>query len=145
MNIDPKIWGRDMWNMFYYIALSYPKNPTHNDKMKYKQFFQIAGSIVPCDKCKNNFTRHINELPIDDYLESGYDLFTWVNKMDNKVKEMTNQQQYTVEQSFQYYMSTINGGGVKETIINFSSKEKILIGLTCTIILILLLKRLKII
>ena len=96
MNIDPKIWGRSYWDIFYYTALSYPKNPTPNDKMKYKQFFQLAGSVVPCEKCRNNFTKHIQELPIDDYLDSSYDLFTWVNQMDNKVKALTNQQQFTI-------------------------------------------------
>ena len=38
MNINPKIWGPCAWDFFYFIALSYPKDPTQEDKLKYKKY-----------------------------------------------------------------------------------------------------------
>ena len=143
MNIHPSIWGRDVWNSFYFIALSYPKNPTPNDKLKYKQFYEVAGSIVPCMKCRKNFGQHLRELPIDNYLNSSYELFTWVNKMDNKVKKITNSKQFTVEETMNYYMNKIQKDANVVELAGLNTKEKILIFMGIIIIGLLLGKKLK--
>ena len=143
MNIHPKVWGRDTWNFFYFIALSYPKNPTQNDKMKYKNFYQLAGSIVPCMKCRKNFEKHLRELPIDNYLNSSYDLFTWVNKMDNKVKALNNSRQFSVEESMKYYMGLIDNNQEFVKTAGFNSKETILIGLGVIVIFLIICKKFK--
>lgn len=144
MNINPKVWGRDVWNFFYFVALSYPKNPTQSDKIKYKNFFELGGSVVPCEKCRLNFQKHIRELPIEKYLNSSYDLFTWVNKMDNKVRELNDRPQYSVEESMNYYMNRIS----EDQIFAFkqlTNKEKILIGLGIILLSLFVCKKIKII
>ena len=140
MNINPKIWGRSVWDFFYYVALSYPKNPTPSDKAKFKQFYKIAGSIVPCQKCQINFMTHIQELPIENYLNSSYDLFEWVTNMDNKVRSLNNAKQLNVSETMEYYMNNIqeyNNG------INFTNKQTILISLGIGLLLLFLIKKIK--
>jgi len=140
MNINPKIWGRNTWDFFYYVALSYPKNPTQQDKIKFKNFYTLAGSIVPCKKCQDNFAKHLIQLPIDNYLNSSYNLFSWVNQMDNKVRKLHNQQEYTVEESFQFYMDKISEEN-SLSIINLSSKEKMLIGMGVVLVFLIIFKK----
>lgn len=140
MNIDPKIWGRNTWNFFYYVALSYPKNPSSNDKFKFKQFYTLAGQIVPCQKCQQNFIKHFNELPIDDYLNSSYDLFIWITKMENKVRVLSGKNEKSVEDNFQYYMNKINEN---KSILNFTNKEKILLGMGILLLFLFIFKRLN--
>lgn len=143
MNIHPSVWGRDVWNFFYFVSLSYPKNPTENDKLKYKQFFEIAGSIVPCEKCRVNFAKHIQQLPIENYLNSSYQLFTWVNKMDNKVRRLNNRKEFSVNDSMKYYMNKIQEDQKVVVLKGFNKKEKLLIFLGVLIIAIIIGKKFK--
>lgn len=90
INFTPKLWGKHGWIFFNHVALSYPKNPTLEEKQVYKTFFMSIGNILPCEKCSVNYKKHIKELPIDDYLKNKDTLFTWVVKMQNKVNKLLN-------------------------------------------------------
>lgn len=142
MNINPNIWGPCSWDFFYYIALSYPKNPTYDDKAKYKNFFMLGGEVIPCEKCRKNFAKHIHELSIDNYLDSSYNLFTWVTKMQNKVRVLHSKNERTVDENFQYYVSKINNNE-NSSVLSLSKKEKILIGIICMGFLLFLFKKIK--
>ena len=139
MNVHPSLWGNDAWEFFYYIALSYPKNPTPEEKDRYKNFFMLAGSVVPCAKCRKNFVKHFQELPIEEFLDSSYNLFTWVNTMHNKVRKKQKKQEFSVDDSFKYFMSQIQGKKQQESLI--STKEYILLGIGVLIIVLYLLKK----
>jgi len=140
MNIDPNLWGPCAWDFFYFIALSYPKNPTHEDKLKYKNYFLLSGEVIPCEKCKVNFKKHLIELPIDNYLSSSYNLFTWITKMQNKIRMLNGKEKRSVDDNFQYYIAKINNN---HTSTGLSKKEKILIGLVCIGFLLFLLNKFK--
>lgn len=90
INFAPYLWGKHGWIFFSHVALSYPKNPTLEEKNAYKSFFMSIGSILPCEKCSINYEKHIKEIPIDKYLENKDTLFSWVIKMENKVNEVLN-------------------------------------------------------
>jgi len=141
MNIDPKLWGPCAWDFFYFSALSFPKNPTEDDKIKYKHFFTTAGQILPCEKCRNNFIKHMNQIPLDNYLDSSYNLFTWITKMQNKVRIKSGQTERSVDENFQYFTSKINTNSSHSSVL--PKKEKILIGLICFAFLLFLLKKFK--
>ena len=146
MNIDPNIWGPQAWDFFFQVALSYPKNPTHYDKMRYKQFYIISGEVIPCEKCRSNFKKHLKMLPIDRYLDSSYNLFTWITKMQNKVREMNGKSLRSVDENFGYYMGKLNNQEHNDTSsssFNFSNKEQLLIGLACLVGLLFIIKRIR--
>ena len=138
MNVDPKLWGNDAWEFFYFIALSYPKNPTNEEKLRYKNFYMLAGSVVPCAKCRKNFTTHFEELPIDNYLDSSYNLFNWVNQMHNKVRRKQRKPEFSTDDSFKYFMTKIQDGN-EESLL--STKEGILLGIGVLIIVLYILKK----
>ena len=141
MNINPTLWGPCAWDFFYFIALSYPKNPSHEDKLKYKNYFILSGEIMPCDKCKVNFKKPLTQLPIDNYLSSSYNLFTWVTKMQNKVRLLNKKEPRSVDENFQYYLDKINNNHHSSP--SLSNKEKILIGFVCIGFFLFLLKKMK--
>ena len=89
MNFKPKIWGGSLWKSLHTISLSYPLTPTSADKKTYKNFFENIGDILPCEKCQGNYSRHLKEINIDDFLNSPFDLFSWVVKMQNIVAKET--------------------------------------------------------
>lgn len=90
INFAPYLWGKHGWIFFSHVALSYPKNPTIEEKQAYKNFFMSIEHILPCEKCSVNYKKHIAELPIDNYLENKDTLFSWVIQMQNKVNKVTN-------------------------------------------------------
>ena len=87
INFAPYLWGKHGWIFFNHVALSYPQNPTDEEKRAYKSFFTEVQHILPCLSCSINYKKHLKELPIDNFLGSSDDLFSWTIKMQNKVNE----------------------------------------------------------
>ena len=86
MNIDynPKIWGPKAWFFIETIILSYPNNPTLNDKTIFKNFFNSLANILPCEKCRYNYKNHIKSNPLnDDILFNKNNLIEWIVKIHN--------------------------------------------------------------
>jgi len=90
INFSPYLWGKHGWIFLNHVALSYPTNPTQEEKNIYKNFFSNIHYILPCDSCSLNYVKHYNELPIDNYLDNNDKLFSWVIKMQNKVNKLLN-------------------------------------------------------
>ena len=87
-NFNPKIWGPNAWKFLHMVALSYPSNPTSEDKRAYKSFFTGLGKILPCEKCQINFADHIQKFDINKYLDGPDSLFDWVMLVNNEVSIM---------------------------------------------------------
>ena len=86
MSIDynPKIWGPKAWFFIETIILSYPNNPTLNDKTIFKNFFNSLANILPCEKCRYNYKNHIKSNPLnDDILCNKNNLIEWIVKIHN--------------------------------------------------------------
>ena len=87
-NFTPKIWGPHAWKFLHMVALSYPSQPTSEDKRAYKSFFSGLGKILPCKKCQTNFAEHIKKFDINKYLDGPDSLFDWVMLVNNEVSTM---------------------------------------------------------
>ena len=54
--MNPSIWGPKAWFFLHSVSFNYPDNPTKNDKVEYKRFFESIQYILPCDNCKEHFS-----------------------------------------------------------------------------------------
>lgn len=106
------VWGPNLWKSIHYIALGYPKKPTFEDKLNYKNFYLTLGPVLPCMKCSMNFKRHMNELPIDGYLENTDKLFAWTVKLHNIV----NKENGKGEMSVSHAKEMLLGGGIHDLV-----------------------------
>lgn len=131
INFSPNLWGRNAWMFFSHVALSYPKNPTQEEKNAYKNFFAEVGNILPCEKCSVNYKKHIKELPLNDFLKNKDTLFSWVIQMQNKVNEMLKKPLLDEEKIKKTYM---------EPPMYWSKKMKLIIFLLSSISIYLLLR-----
>lgn len=93
----PSVWGSSAWKFLHCIALSYPKNPTQQDKSDYRQFFYNLKNVLPCEFCSDNLKQHIKEIPIDNYLNGPHQLFSWTVKMRNFVQKILGKSLYDEE------------------------------------------------
>lgn len=81
-----KIWGRHIWKSLHLISLGYPSKPDINDKKNYYAFYINVGNVLPCETCRINYKKHLNELPLDDVVLSSREaLVKWVIDLHNIV------------------------------------------------------------
>jgi hypothetical protein len=109
-NIKPQIWGKHLWATGYLIAYSYPNNPTHDDKNIMLNFFNQFKYIIPCEKCRVNFSKHILKFPLDDLaLTNKYSLINWFMNINNEVNIMLGKNILTMNDIYnKYYQSPTN-------------------------------------
>ena len=81
-----KIWGPSAWFFLHITTLAY--NPSK--KKHYKQFFHSLQHVLPCKKCRNNYSSIIKNGPLklkDSVFRNKYTLSTWFFKVHDKVQE----------------------------------------------------------
>ncbi len=138
-NINPIIWGTSGWKFIHYIALAYPIEPTDKVKKEYKIFFNMIKYVLPCEKCRNNYEKHLKIYPIEEYLNDKKSLFKWTVHMHNAVNKENNKKEFTLMESLESHPCTLkknkkisenflnNGGEIScsiEDIDDNSSKKK---------------------
>lgn len=109
--MNPKFWGPHAWIFLHSVTMNYPKNPTQQDKQKYRDFFKSMERVLPCEKCAYHYSKHIDEFPIDPALESRDTLVRWLIQIHNEVNISLNKPEYTYEQvieEYRYKMDTID-------------------------------------
>ena len=90
---NPKLWGNAGWTFMEYTALAYPDDPSEEQKKFYKTFYENMQNTLPCSECRINYSLHLVETPIDEYLKNSYSLFEWVTIMKNKVNRLQGKDQ----------------------------------------------------
>jgi hypothetical protein len=83
MGYSPQMWGRQAWHFIHMVALSYPENPTDEDKKNYRKFFKSLEHTLPCPICSDHFRENMEKIPIN--LDSRENLFRWTVDMHNEV------------------------------------------------------------
>ena len=84
-DMNQNIWGPHLWFSLHSISFNYPLKPSVEDKNNYKSFFLSLQETIPCSVCKKNYKRHLNEHPLQDYLDDRKSLVYWVIDMHNMV------------------------------------------------------------
>ena len=102
------IWGPKAWFFLHTITFNYPENPTKNDKLNYKNFFKSLQYVLPCKVCKKNYINHINEFPIDDFLNSKDDIVKWLINIHNEVNKILKKPIINYEDVIEYYNNIYN-------------------------------------
>lgn len=103
--MTPEVWGPHLWTSIHFIALGYPKVPTEEQRQLYKHFFTNLHHFIPCMKCAINYKRHLEEFPIDGFLDTKMKLFEWTVHVHNIVNRELGKTELTVPVAMVKYMS----------------------------------------
>lgn len=96
----PDIWGKHAWNFLHLVTLSYPINPSPADKQNYYNFFTNLQYVLPCEKCRNNMTKHLKKYPLTDKaLSSRNELVKWCIDLHNIVNYYTGKPMLTYKEA----------------------------------------------
>ena len=80
-----RVWGPPGWVFLHFIALNYDEKRSN----RYFQFFNSLKHVLPCGKCRDNYTKIITSGPLKlkmNILKSRKTLNYWLFKVHNKVQ-----------------------------------------------------------
>lgn len=86
------IWGPGMWHFLHTMSFNYPVNPTHEDKVNYRNFILNLKNVLPCKYCRMNLKSNFKIHPLtmacmsnrENFSRYIYKLHEIVNKMLKK-------------------------------------------------------------
>jgi hypothetical protein len=85
-NMNPEIWGNSFWKVIHIIGYNYPDNPTDEDKKNIKDFFDLIGHLLPCEKCRMHYKNHMLTYKLTgDNVMNKKSLFLWTINLHNIV------------------------------------------------------------
>ena len=101
MNIHPSVWGESFHRVIYSIIFAH--EPARAQDIR--KFFLLIGSILPCESCRDNYTKHLNEYPLTDEIAlDRTKLFTWYINIQNQINKSINVPPITLK-----YITTLMG------------------------------------
>ena len=109
--MDPEIWGHHGWKFLHSMTLSYPDNPSENDRNNFSQFFNILKDVLPCEKCQLHFANNLQTYPVENHLENKESLFRWLVDIHNRVNVDNGKREYTYDEVTELYEKMYNKGG----------------------------------
>jgi hypothetical protein len=107
--MEPKVWGRYLWTSIHSIALGYPDEPSEKDKKDFRDFYTNLWKVIPCQRCSDNYQRHLTELPIDGFLGTNTDLFKWTVDLHNIVNKELGKQTIPLKQAEEIFAKLAQG------------------------------------
>lgn len=90
--MDTRFWGPSGWKLLHTVAYNYPQTPNTKDKQNYGMFYNNLKYVLPCKYCRISLTQYMEELPIENYVDSRSKLTKWVYLIHNKVNDKLRKQ-----------------------------------------------------
>lgn len=84
--MNPRFWGPAFWLTLLNVALEYPDDPTVDQQVWYRRFYETLQFTLPCGKCQENYRRHFQQAPIHQHLGNREQLVNWVIAQYNAVR-----------------------------------------------------------
>lgn len=117
-NISPSLWGPHCWKFLHFLTLSYPDNPSNEDKIKIKNFVLSLKDVLPCETCRHHFHKNLDRFPVTEtVLSSRYNLVNWLLNVHNEVNSRNNKKQYSYDDLLKEYNLGENAGNISVEII----------------------------
>jgi len=104
MNVDPGLWGPGLWKSLHYITVGYPDMANDLQKKNAYNLFSSLQSMLPCEKCRYNYTQHLKLNPLTDaILSSRTKLMNWFIDIHNDVNKSLGKPQIPRDKALQIY------------------------------------------
>lgn len=118
------IWGNHEWKSMAYKAFASPEVFTIEDKERYKTFYIVNTTVLPCKMCRESFSMIMKYIPIDDFLEGRYSLCYWLFIVHNLVNRKLEKALYEFKNfvfDFEQYRARC---GSKNDVVKYNECKK---------------------
>ena len=103
MKLPPSVWGPLFWHTMHIMALSYPEKPTYAHKRAAKDFYESLAHLIPCPKCREHYSTHLQKAPISPHLDRRIDLFRWTVNVHNVVNKSLDKPSVSEKEAILFY------------------------------------------
>ena len=101
---DKNTWGPCAWGFLHAGAWGYPKNPSKDQQILAKIFYETLPNILPCDACEGHCANYIRNNP--PKTESRDTLTRWLHEFHNSVNERLGKSSMEWEEARRKYEPT---------------------------------------
>ena len=93
------VWGPALWHSLHTMSFNYPVKPTKEQKEHYYNFFIQLQHVLPCKYCRDNYTKNLEKLPLNNSKLKNRDTFSrWLYEMHELInKNLDKQSNLTYE------------------------------------------------
>ena len=123
MKLPPAVWGPLFWHTIHIVALGYPNSPSYAHKRAAKEFYESLVLLIPCEVCREHYTKNLATHPISPHLDRRDDLFKWTVNFHNVVNAALGKPRM-LESSVLYYYRRIGAIG-KNPVINQDALDEV--------------------
>jgi len=94
-------WGPAAWQFLHTVSYTYQKEPSLSDKHDMYMFLTYFSRVLPCKKCKDDFTNYVNSTLTKNssHLDSRKNLSNYINNAHNYVNKKTGKREWSYEES----------------------------------------------
>lgn len=101
---DPRTFaGPAWWVVLHSAATTY----TPENRSGFLSLVKGTGESFPCPTCRENFKKHLLELPIEKYLANRDELFMWTYLMHDKVNQLKHVKSPPLQSIKRYYFESL--------------------------------------
>ena len=102
-DLDPKIWGPHYWFFLHTISMSYPVYPNAVTKKKYYDFVQNIPLFIPVESMAGEFSKLLDQYPVQPYLDNKESFIRWVWFIHNKINKKLEKPQISLNDFYVKY------------------------------------------
>lgn len=106
--MNPNIWGPHLWNFLHTISFNYPDVASSTVRESHYNFFNSLIDILPCDVCRINYNKKLQNLNLLGSLNTKEDLIDFVINLHNNVSKDLNKKEYLKEDVIKKYNKLYN-------------------------------------
>lgn len=111
MGMSPEAWGPAGWHFIHATVLTFPQNPTEEQVRDYKEYFNALSNILPCELCREEFKKKLNEAPPP--YDNADHMFRWTVDLHNQVNQENGKPKLSYEQAQKEFVNNSNPKNVK--------------------------------
>lgn len=93
------------WMTLHSAAATY--EPTPEQRQGFIALVRGFETNFPCKKCRQNLRKHLNELPLQNYLGNRDELFLWTYLMHDKVNQLKHVKSPPLQRVKKYYFESL--------------------------------------
>ena len=106
--MEPKIWGPSTWIFLHLLSMSYPDKPNSEDIKAHISFLFAFSKILPCNICKEEFSKHLSENIMQEVLSSKEKYMRFLFNVHNDVNKRNNRPVLEYNQFILLYKTIID-------------------------------------
>jgi len=103
VQLDPTVWGPHMWFFLHTISMTYPVRPNAVTKKIYYEFIQNLPLFIPIEHMSTDFTKLLDQYPVQPYLDKRDSFIKWVWFIHNKINQKLEKPQITLNEFYVKY------------------------------------------